>query len=79
MYELRGDELAARLHLARATARRAERAMVTLTNSEPVNQQALIYINRLSDLLFVLARAANDDGKTDVLWQPGLTRGRNNL
>ena len=74
-----GDELAARLHLARATARRAERAMVTLTNSEPVNQQALIYINRLSDLLFVLARAANDNGKTDVLWQPGLTRGRNNL
>ena len=65
-----GDELAARLHLARATARRAERAMVTLTNSEPVNQQALIYINRLSDLLFVMARTLNQSaGELDILWQ----------
>ncbi|MEO1968806.1 MAG: cob(I)yrinic acid a,c-diamide adenosyltransferase [Sphingomonadaceae bacterium] len=69
-----GCELAARLHLARASARRAERAMTALAASEPVNPQALAYINRLSDCLFVLARLANDGGKSDVKWVPGASR-----
>ena len=62
------------LHLARAVVRRAERAIVALGEAEPVNPQALAYINRLSDLLFVAARhlAARHGG--DVLWQPGATR-----
>lgn len=68
-----GTELAARLHLARTAARRAERSLMALADSEPVNTQALAYINRLSDLLFVLARQANDGGRKDVLWQPGMT------
>ena len=68
-----GTELAARLHVARAAARRAERSVTALVESEPVNPQALAYINRLSDLLFVLARRANDDGRQDILWQPGMT------
>ena len=68
-----GTELAARLHLARAITRRAERSIMALAEAEPVNAQALAYINRLSDLLFVLARQANDLGRTDVLWQPGMT------
>ena len=50
---------------------RAERAVVTLAKTEPVNPQAVIYLNRLSDLLFVMARSANDSGKADVLWVPG--------
>ncbi|ABC64927.1 cob(I)yrinic acid a,c-diamide adenosyltransferase [Erythrobacter litoralis] len=69
-----GTEAAARLHVARATTRAAERAMAALAQSEPVNPAALAYINRLSDLLFVLARVANDDGKTDVNWVPGANR-----
>lgn len=69
-----GSEAAARLHLARATVRRAERAMSALADIEPVNPAALHYINRLSDLLFVLARAANDGGKADVTWVPGANR-----
>ena len=68
-----GTELAARLHLARAITRRAERSVMALAEAEPVNAQALAYINWLSDLLFVLARQANDLGRTDVLWQPGMT------
>ena len=68
-----GTELAARLQLARATARRAERSVMALVNAEPANPEALAYINRLSDLLFVLARRANDNGRQDVLWQPGMT------
>jgi cob(I)alamin adenosyltransferase len=67
-----GTALAAHLHLARAIARRAERLMVTLAKSEKVGTPALRYINRLSDHLFVAARAANR-GK-DVLWVPGATR-----
>ncbi|MDA0653368.1 MAG: ATP:cob(I)alamin adenosyltransferase, partial [Proteobacteria bacterium] len=70
-----GTELAARLHLARTAARRAERSLMALADSEPVNARALAYINRLSDLLFVLARQANDGGRKDVLWQPGMTAG----
>lgn len=68
-----GEENAARLHLARAIARRAERSMAALADTEPVNAQALAYINRLSDLLFVMARHANDNGRSDVLWKPGMT------
>ena len=69
-----GSSAAAWLHLARTVCRRAERAVITLTHSEPVNTQAVIYLNRLSDLLFVLARAANRDGADDVLWVPGQNR-----
>jgi len=70
-----GAALAAHLHLARAIARRAEREMVALAAAEPVTPAALHYINRLSDHLFVLARAANQaDGTGDVLWVPGASR-----
>jgi cob(I)alamin adenosyltransferase len=68
-----GTDLAARLHLARTVTRRAERSVMAVTDTEPVNAQALAYINRLSDLLFVLARLANDGGRQDVLWRPGMT------
>ena len=68
------SEAAARVHVARATTRAAERAMVALVAEVPVNPAALAYINRLSDLLFVLARVANDDGRTDVKWVPGQNR-----
>ena len=69
-----GSEAAARVHLARAAVRRAERAMVALAQAEPVNPAALAFVNRLSDYLFVLARAVNADGTGDVLWQPGANR-----
>jgi cob(I)alamin adenosyltransferase len=69
-----GTALAAHLHLARAIARRAERAIVTLAAKEKVNSALLQYINRLSDHLFVMARAANDQGMGDVLWVPGKNR-----
>lgn len=69
-----GSPLAAWLHLARTVCRRAERAVVTLMSSERLNGNVLIYLNRLSDLLFVLARVANDAGKADVLWVPGGNR-----
>ena len=69
-----GSEAAARVHVARATTRSAERAMVALAAETPVNPAALTYINRLSDLLFVLARVLNDDGRSDVKWVPGANR-----
>jgi cob(I)alamin adenosyltransferase len=69
-----GTPAAAWLHLARAVCRRAERTVVTLMRDEKVNVQVLIYLNRLSDFLFVLARIANDGGKGDVLWVPGASR-----
>lgn len=69
-----GTEAAARIHVARANARAAERAMTAMANETPVNPAALVYINRLSDLLFVLARVANDDGALDVKWVPGANR-----
>jgi cob(I)alamin adenosyltransferase len=69
-----GTRLAAKLHLARTLVRRAERAIVTLAKQETVGAPALRYINRLSDHLFVLSRAANK-GK-DVLWVPGKNRGK---
>ena len=66
-----GSEAAARVHLARAIARRAERAATALAAAEPVNPQALAYLHRLSDYLFVLARAINAGGAGDVQWVPG--------
>lgn len=71
-----GAAAAAYLHLARTITRRAERQMVALaeTPGETVGAAALKYINRLSDLLFVLSRIANANGTADVLWVPGLTR-----
>ncbi len=69
-----GSEAAGRLHIARASVRRAERAMASLAAAEPINPAALAYINRLSDYLFVLARAVNADGSGDVLWVPGANR-----
>ena len=59
------------LHLARTVCRRAERSVVALARTETVNPQVAIYLNRLSDLLFVLARMANSGGTADVLWVPG--------
>jgi cob(I)alamin adenosyltransferase len=69
-----GTALAAHLHVARATARRAERDLVVLAGTEMVNPAARHYLNRLSDHLFVMARAANDRGMGDVLWIPGNNR-----
>jgi cob(I)alamin adenosyltransferase len=71
-----GTPAAAALHLARTVARRAERIMVALTQDpgEHVNREAIRYINRVSDFLFVAARAVNDNGNADVLWVPGKNR-----
>ena len=69
-----GSENAARLHLARAIVRRAERSVVALSKEDAVNPQALAYINRLSDYLFVAARLANEQGRADVKWVPGANR-----
>jgi cob(I)alamin adenosyltransferase len=66
-----GRPAAAWCHLARTVCRRAERNVVTLARTEPVNPQVVVYLNRLSDLLFVLARVYNDDGRDDLLWVPG--------
>ena len=70
---LRGGSLpAAQAHMACTVSRRAERRMVTLHNQEPINPFSLAYINRLSDFLFVLARALNQaDGGREILWQRG--------
>jgi cob(I)alamin adenosyltransferase len=71
-----GTPLAAHLHVARATTRRAERLIAALKNQpdEKVSDEALAYANRLSDLLFCAARIANDEGRADVLWVPGANR-----
>jgi cob(I)alamin adenosyltransferase len=71
-----GSPLAAALHVARTVVRRAERLAVTLLAREPsrTNPETVKYLNRLSDLLFVLARVANEDGAKDVLWIPGANR-----
>ncbi|MIL09206.1 cob(I)yrinic acid a,c-diamide adenosyltransferase [Salmonella enterica subsp. enterica] len=69
-----GSPAAAHLHLARTVARRAERLVVSLAAVEPVNPEAIRYINRLSDFLFVAARLCNDNGNSDVLWVPGKNR-----
>ena len=69
-----GSEVSARLHVARAATRRAERAVAALAAADSANPAALAYINRLSDFLFVAARAANHDAGGDVLWVPGANR-----
>lgn len=70
-----GTPAAAALHLARTVSRRAERAAVRLMEAgEPVSGPALRYLNRLSDLLFVAARFANDRGAAEVFWKSGATR-----
>jgi cob(I)alamin adenosyltransferase len=69
-----GSAAAAYLHLARTVTRRAERLVSELARTEPVNPEALKYLNRLSDHLFVLGRRLNDSGARDVLWRPGANR-----
>ena len=69
-----GSAAAAHLHLARTVARRAERDMTSLAEQESLNPEAVRYINRLSDLLFVLSRHANKRADGDVLWVPGKNR-----
>jgi cob(I)alamin adenosyltransferase len=74
-----GTPAAAHLHLARTVTRRAERLVCALAAADPanpksVNPEAVKYLNRLSDHLFVLGRRVNDNGARDVLWQPGATR-----
>lgn len=69
-----GRAAAAHLHHARTVARRAERMITELAGAEAVNAEAVKYVNRLSDHLFVLARRLNDDGRADILWVPGATR-----
>lgn len=70
-----GTPAAAALHLARTVSRRAERAAVALKESgEAVTPAAMRYLNRLSDLLFVAARFANDEGRSEPLWRPAATR-----
>ena len=65
-----GTEIAANFHLCRTICRRAERRVVKLMETEKINQEALIYLNRLSDWFFVAARKSNDNGKGDILWKP---------
>jgi cob(I)alamin adenosyltransferase len=69
-----GTPAAAHLHVARTVCRRAEIAVVAIPSTESINPQVLCYLNRLSDLLFVMARTCNDDGQGDVLWTPGKNR-----
>ncbi len=69
-----GSPAAAAVHVARAVTRRAERSAVAAAASVPLNPQALAYLNRLSDYLFVLSRHANRDGADDVKWVPGGSR-----
>ena len=69
-----GSEISCWLHVARTVARRAERSISKLSDSNQVNKQSLMYINRLSDFLFVVSRITNDNGKADVLWVPGENR-----
>jgi cob(I)alamin adenosyltransferase len=67
-----GSELAARLHVARAVCRRAEREALAATGQHDVDPLAIVYLNRLSDLLFILARTANAlAGVDEPLWKPG--------
>ena len=65
-----GTEIAANFHLCRTVCRRAERRVVKLMETEQINQEALIYLNRLSDWFFVAARKSNNNGKGDILWKP---------
>lgn len=71
-----GSPLSAALHLARTVTRRAERRVISLRAEQPgtTAEEPVRYLNRLSDLLFVLSRVANDNGSSDVLWKPGANR-----
>lgn len=69
-----GSEAASYMHMARAISRRAERSMVAAAEAERLNPQALVYINRLSDYLFVLCRLINKGQGGDILWVPGTSR-----
>jgi cob(I)alamin adenosyltransferase len=71
----RGSPGSVLLHVARTVVRRAEREIVEIAFQEPVTPAVIRYMNRLSDLLFVLARVENGNGETDVLWVPGANRG----
>jgi cob(I)alamin adenosyltransferase len=71
-----GSRAAAWCHLARTVCRRAERELVTLMRTESINPNVLMYLNRLSDYLFVLSRALNENGANDVLWAPGQSVGQ---
>ena len=66
-----GTPAAALLHQARTVCRRSETTVYHLAETEPVNVHATTYLNRLSDLLFVMARIANDQGRSDIAWVPG--------
>lgn len=66
-----GTPAAAHLHHARTVCRRVEIDVLKLAEFESINPQVLMYLNRLSDLLFVVARVCNDDGTRDILWEPG--------
>jgi cob(I)alamin adenosyltransferase len=66
-----GSPAAAWCHLARTVCRRAERDVVALARAETINPAVIVYLNRLSDLLFVLGRVCNGNGQQDVLWVPG--------
>jgi cob(I)alamin adenosyltransferase len=68
-----GTESAARLHVARTVCRRAERDTLLASQELELNPLVLVYLNRLSDLLFILARAANA-GREEILWKPGASR-----
>jgi cob(I)alamin adenosyltransferase len=69
-----GSQAAAWLHLGRTVCRRAERQIWRLATKAEINPQVLLYLNRLSDLLFVMSRAANQQGEGDVLWKPGMNQ-----
>ncbi len=72
-----GSRAAACAHLVRTVCRRAERSLVALARNEPVSERARQYLNRLSDLAFVIGRLANRHaGRGDVLWQPGRNAGK---
>ena len=66
-----GAVISSWFHLARTVTRRAERNVCRLSDKEQINKFSLMYLNRLSDLLFVISRIINDNGKKDILWKPG--------
>ncbi len=66
-----GSVISSWFHLARTVTRRAERNVCSLLDKEKINKYSLMYLNRLSDLLFVISRLINDNGQKDVLWKPG--------
>lgn len=69
-----GSPAGAALHIARSVCRRAERTAIAAARDVSLNPQALIYLNRLSDYLFVMSRAVNNNGRDDILWVPGASR-----